>query len=721
MGDDGGSEEDVAPGSRFGPLAFSGDHVELGDVIGTGAQGKVYACQRSSTGERLAAKVIDARRFRLLAEDPELAARKLEAEVRILRDAQHDHCVGLHDIFRTRRWIFLVMERLEEGELFEQIVKRKHFSEFEAKYVMRQVIDGLAFLHSKKIVHRDLKAENVLVAKISEAPPPNEGSALFDVKIADYGLSKYQGEGEGLRSLVGTPQYWAPEMLAQGPETYDERVDLWSLGVLLYVMLRGAYPFKGETANERIRAGDYDLSKGNWPKVSDEGKDLVRKLLQVNPDDRLSLEGCLQHLWLGGGGSLLSQPAALAQQPQVAKLEEEGVLPFSLQELLNLQLSLATSLELASIACRSTHPKLSASIRQALFQAHLLSQQALKVIRHYASVAQKVLEQVLPDLDLAVQTCEPNLGLDLLEMVQSWVQKMHSDGEQMQAMCTELSRLLESIAIQAREERAIESQPEMLQLVSAVGSQLSKQIQSARGRLLERLVEFVEKASKAPLDQEAQLLDTAASGDDQLLELLFLSPGVGPATSSSQRRRLRGEQELDSEEGQGRDGQKKLRDDKQDEPALLWRPVESKSDEPAESLEMHGAAELAVRPATAPTGPSSSLHPLLRALHELRRVGEIMRECTAFWGHVESTVDELSRLKDHTQVLLRHAAKHAKLKERFDQRLREYSDFWRSLLKLCESYCKEVQPALDQMSKFINKVEVAADLLDAKSQPACSM
>lgn len=204
--------DDIKTGSRVGPLAFSGDYVEMEEVIGTGAQGQVFAChQLQSPGRRLAAKVVDSQRLILLAEDPDEVVKKLESEVRILRNAEHEHCVSLFDIFRTKRWIVLIMERLEGGELFEQIAKKRVLKELEAKYVMRQIVSGLSFLHGKHIAHRDLKPENILISKMRWADPPNQDCTLYDIKIADYGLSKYREEE--LKSLVGTPQYWAPEML----------------------------------------------------------------------------------------------------------------------------------------------------------------------------------------------------------------------------------------------------------------------------------------------------------------------------------------------------------------------------------------------------------------------------------------------------------------------------------------------------------------------------
>merc|ERR1719379_1359969 len=174
------------------------------------------------------------------------------------------------------------MDRLRGGELFEAILRKKAFNEVEARHVFRQVLDGLECLHSKRIIHRDLKPENVLIESSKEAEAPDVGT-LFDIKLCDYGLSKHidgMNGGSAARSMVGTPQYWAPEVLDANSQnqTYDERCDLWSAGVLLFVMLRGQYPFKGDEAKQAaaIRSATFDLEHKAWGSVSDDAKDLIR-------------------------------------------------------------------------------------------------------------------------------------------------------------------------------------------------------------------------------------------------------------------------------------------------------------------------------------------------------------------------------------------------------------------------------------------------------------
>lgn len=705
-------EQEIKSGSRVGPLAFSGDYVELGDVIGTGAQGQVFACRREKSDARLAAKVVDCHRLQLSADEPDIVVKKMENEVRILRNAEHEHCVSLYDIYRTPRWIVLIMERLEGGELFEQIAKKRTLKELEAKHVFQQLVSGLVFLHGKKIAHRDLKPENVLIAKMRQADPPNEDCTLYDIKIADYGLSKYNDEGEPLRSMVGTPQYWAPEMLkAKGRQGYDERVDLWSLGVLLYVMLYGRYPFRGDNANEQIKNGTFELSRAKSP-PSEDAQDLIRKLLKVNPGDRLPLSGCLEHPWLVGEKKKAPSPPQPASAVAVRAVTPRA--PFDLRELLRLQVSLGRSLEIACLACRSQHPELAASIRETIMQAQLLWQQAVKVIGQYAQVSRKVIETVLPDLNLAVQESVPELGYDLLSMVESWIQKMTADSEKMHWLCTELSKHLEKMIHQAQAQQlqlqaaAPEARaPQPPNAICDAGSQATPQ---RRQDLFDELELFANKISRGTYSDAAEEGKTR-----ELVDLLFLSPGFGPGALKAL--------EAPAETGET---SRELRDQKTrstGDPTPTSMAPESLSPEPSAAAEPSAEAskdpnELALCTTGGEVNRYQNYHstpyvPLLRALYQLRSVSNILQECTAFWGHIESTVQELARTKDHTQTLLRHAAKSSGLKERFDQRLGEYGAFWATLLKLCEQYCQEVQPELNKMMVDVRNAEAAADAFAA--------
>ncbi|CAK9071214.1 unnamed protein product [Durusdinium trenchii] len=177
-------------------------------------------------------------------------------------------------------------------------------NEVEAKYIFRQLLEGVGYMHSKNVIHRDLKPENILIAASRELPPPMSGT-LREVKIADFGLSKIINEGSSFaKTFVGTPQYWAPEVLnvQRGGGSYTQAADYWSLGAVLFVMLGGRYPFDGKAMplEEQIRTASFSMTSAAWQRVSEEAKDMVRGLLKVNPAERLKLEDCMVHPWVAG-------------------------------------------------------------------------------------------------------------------------------------------------------------------------------------------------------------------------------------------------------------------------------------------------------------------------------------------------------------------------------------------------------------------------------------
>jgi len=721
----------ISVGSSIGPLAFSGDTLDIGEMIGSGATANVYACTRRRTGEQLAVKVIDAMRMKTL-ENSDQALQRLEVEVQALRDATHERCLGLKDIYRTKRWVCIVMERLRGGELFDQIINRRRLSEFEARYVFRQVVEGLMFLHSRNIAHRDIKPENILVVDMKDSPPPDVGT-LIDVKIADFGLSKLMAISQPT-SMVGTPQYWAPEVLdSMGENPYDQRADLWSLGATLYVMLRGQYPFKGDGLNEKIRTANFDMSGAIWSQISEDAKDLIRKLLRVNPAERLSLEDCLQHPWMGtlavSGSSDASSVASVPRMSSAAtptetsaivKWEDTDALhvggdgsgqAFSLKELVKLQVSLVSSLEMVSLLCRQNHPHLAADVSKVVHQASSLLQNALTVVKSYHIVAKQVNQQVLPDLQLAVQEAEPSLALELLDVVQKWVTDMGKDGDSAQQKCVELSQSLQKLI---NEVQRVRRDPDGDVQMDSGGypDAPSQHALALRGpqmttNSIVRSAGGVNTATRQLLDGLAEFAASYAAGDNQgtesvtnrrsdLLDLLFLAPGVQRPVAVTDGQVCSGEGRTGSVKRSIHDGAKSSGSTVVGGEELQLVPHNEECGEPIQR-----------------TRTSEDLaSPLLQALRELRRVSEILMECTTFWTNMGGTVKELSRTKDHTQSLLKFASKSTRLRERFESRLGEYAAFWDSLMRLCDRYCKEIEPVLTRLRLVMSRAENLADVAD---------
>lgn len=286
-----GLVEDVAP-KTFG--APDKRYVLL-EELGSGVTATVYRCHREGKEDTdFAVKVISLTRLRLQI-DPTRVLEKMHRESAILFNLHHSHIVSLIDVFETRENLYLVMEHVDGGNLHKHIVRNGRLHEHEARNIFIQLVRALKYIHSKGFVHRDLKPENILLNQ----KPSQTG--LLEVKISDFGTSKIVDDGVStLHTRVGTPQFWAPEVsdptaCAQG---YTETVDLWSLGVVLYIMLEAEYPFDGVDARveDQIKQANFSFRREGAP--SNQAQNLIRKLMKVTPTDRLSLEGCLNDPWM---------------------------------------------------------------------------------------------------------------------------------------------------------------------------------------------------------------------------------------------------------------------------------------------------------------------------------------------------------------------------------------------------------------------------------------
>mmetsp|Transcript_105075 Transcript_105075/g.208884 ORF Transcript_105075/g.208884 Transcript_105075/m.208884 type:complete len:521 (-) Transcript_105075:67-1629(-) len=280
--------------SMFGPPNDPHRYTML-EEIGEGVSAKVHRCSRGQ--DILAVKNISLTKLKMQP-DYRRVADNLHNEVSILFALRHPRIVALFDVIEVQDQVLhLVMEYVEGGDLHGKILEKKSFSEPLAKYVFRQVAEGLAFIHSKDIVHRDLKPENVLVDKT------NSTEQNLEVKLADFGVSKIINNGYSIAmSHVGTEEYQAPEV--GDPKTaalgYDQTADLWSLGVVLYVMLVGTYLFDGQGADRtdaHIRRASYrSLATGR--EISESSKNLIGSLIRVDRKKRLPLDDCMKHPWM---------------------------------------------------------------------------------------------------------------------------------------------------------------------------------------------------------------------------------------------------------------------------------------------------------------------------------------------------------------------------------------------------------------------------------------
>lgn len=266
------------------------DIYDLKHTIGTGAFSEVVVAEDRKSGECRAIKKIEKRKIRG-KEDT------LENEILILKQIEHPNIVALLDLFEDKSHVYLVIELVSGGELFDRIIAKGNYTERDASGLVRQVLEATSYLHSKGIVHRDLKPENLLFYS------PEEDSKIM---ISDFGLSKIAGhESMSLSTACGTPGYVAPEVLRQ--ENYGKEVDIWSIGVVTYILLCGYPPFYDERDDllfKQILRGSYEFDSPYWDDISDSAKDFISHLMDIDPSSRYTCEEAIAHPWISGNAAL---------------------------------------------------------------------------------------------------------------------------------------------------------------------------------------------------------------------------------------------------------------------------------------------------------------------------------------------------------------------------------------------------------------------------------
>ncbi|XP_028251336.1 serine/threonine-protein kinase D1 [Parambassis ranga] len=253
------------------------------EVLGSGQFGIVYGGKHRKSGRDVAIKIIDKLRF------PTKQESQLRNEVAILQSLHHPGVVNLDCMFETPERVFVVMEKLH-GDMLEMILssEKGRLPERITKFLVTQILVALRHLHFKNIVHCDLKPENVLLASADAFP---------QVKLCDFGFARIIGEKSFRRSVVGTPAYLAPEVLRN--KGYNRSLDMWSVGVIIYVSLSGTFPFnEDEDINDQIQNAAFMYPPHPWKKVSQEAIDLINNLLQVKMRKRYSVDKTLSHPWL---------------------------------------------------------------------------------------------------------------------------------------------------------------------------------------------------------------------------------------------------------------------------------------------------------------------------------------------------------------------------------------------------------------------------------------
>ncbi|PNI66136.1 SIK3 isoform 1 [Pan troglodytes] len=306
-----GQPRPPAPASR-GPMPARIGYYEIDRTIGKGNFAVVKRATHLVTKAKVAIKIIDKTQL------DEENLKKIFREVQIMKMLCHPHIIRLYQVMETERMIYLVTEYASGGEIFDHLVAHGRMAEKEARRKFKQIVTAVYFCHCRNIVHRDLKAENLLL------------DANLNIKIADFGFSNLFTPGQLLKTWCGSPPYAAPELF-EGKEYDGPKVDIWSLGVVLYVLVCGALPFDGSTLQNlraRVLSGKFRIPFF----MSTECEHLIRHMLVLDPNKRLSMEQICKHKWMKLGDAdpnfdrLIAECQQLKEERQVDPLNEDVLL-----------------------------------------------------------------------------------------------------------------------------------------------------------------------------------------------------------------------------------------------------------------------------------------------------------------------------------------------------------------------------------------------------------
>lgn len=261
------------------------DSYKIIKKLGKGSFGSVYKVMHIKTGIIRAMKVIKKDSVRFQDDD-----KKFLKEIEVLIKLEHPNIIKIFEYFTDDLNYYLITEYISGGELYEGLVKMSNFNEFKCAFILNQIISAVYYLHSNNIVHRDIKPENILIS--------NSNKDLLSIKLIDFGSCNYIKKNENFTLKVGSPYYIAPEVLKHD---YNNKCDIWSIGVILYILLVGYPPFKAKNKNDlfnKIKTGSYSMEGPGWNRVSAQAKDLVTHMLEYDYNKRYSAEKCLNHIWI---------------------------------------------------------------------------------------------------------------------------------------------------------------------------------------------------------------------------------------------------------------------------------------------------------------------------------------------------------------------------------------------------------------------------------------
>ncbi|KAM4573938.1 death-associated protein kinase 2 isoform 1-T2 [Odontesthes bonariensis] len=298
------------------------DFYEIGEELGSGQFAVVKRCKEKSTGVEFAAKFIKKRQSR--ASRRGVRREEIEREVDILQQIQHTNIVALHDVYENRTDVVLVLELVSGGELFDFLAQKESLSEEEATQFIKQILDGVQYLHSKSIAHFDLKPENIMLL--------DRNALLPRIKIIDFGLAHKIEAGADFKNIFGTPEFVAPEIVNYEPLGLE--ADMWSIGVITYILLSGASPFLGDTKQEtlgNISAMNYEFDEEFFSNTSELAKSFIRQLLEKDTRKRMTIQDASNHPWIKSRGHMDEDAAASEVEKKTEQLKTKRLKEYTIQ------------------------------------------------------------------------------------------------------------------------------------------------------------------------------------------------------------------------------------------------------------------------------------------------------------------------------------------------------------------------------------------------------
>lgn len=262
-----------------------GKYYKIMDKIGSGTFGKVYKVLHIATKSLRAMKVVKIDTVNYQDDD-----RTFLKEIEILSILDHPNIIKLYEYYVDDLNYYFITDFAEGGELYEKIYEIRNYQECDSACIMEQLLSAISYMHSKGVVHRDIKPENILLE--------TSKSGDLNIKIIDFGTANFYDKNTKLTLKVGTPYYIAPEVLKKD---YSNKCDIWSCGVIMYILLSGSPPFDGsddQVIMEKVRKGDFYFKSKEWEFISEEAKDLISKMLTYDQKKRVSADGALQHPWI---------------------------------------------------------------------------------------------------------------------------------------------------------------------------------------------------------------------------------------------------------------------------------------------------------------------------------------------------------------------------------------------------------------------------------------